>query len=128
MEMQPISQSGNTREKQPFPNLKWRVYQWYTIPSTRRGNVFSRQISFDFYVTIRLSVIQRRGQYGNGENYFNKKWKEYKEGFGNMQREFWLGNDHIYAITNQDRYVVRFEMTNDQEKSVFTHFENFWIE
>ncbi|KAF8795188.1 Techylectin-5A like protein [Argiope bruennichi] len=55
-------------------------------------------------------VIQRRGQYGNGEDYFVKKWKEFKEGFGNLKKEFWLGNDKIYSITNQGRYAVRFEM------------------
>ncbi|GBM51255.1 hypothetical protein AVEN_134378-1, partial [Araneus ventricosus] len=37
-----------------------------------------------------ITVIQRRGQYGNGEDYFVKKWKEYKEGFGNLRKEFWL--------------------------------------
>ncbi|GBL91365.1 Techylectin-5A [Araneus ventricosus] len=74
------------------------------------------------------TVIQRRGQYGNGEDYFVKKWKAYKEGFGNMKKEFWLGNDQVHSLTNQGHYSVRMDMTDDSGKKVFTHFENFWIE
>ncbi len=32
---------------------------------------------------------------------FYRTWDEYKFGFGNLQGEFWLGNDHIHKITNQ---------------------------
>ncbi|GBN69737.1 Techylectin-5A [Araneus ventricosus] len=74
------------------------------------------------------TVIQRRGQYGNGENYFVKKWKEYKEGFGNMKKEFWLGNDQIHSLTNQGHYSVRMDMTDESGKKAFTLYENFWIE
>ncbi|GBN56269.1 Techylectin-5A [Araneus ventricosus] len=74
------------------------------------------------------TVIQRRGQYGNGEDYFAKRWQAYKEGFGNMKKEFWLGNDQIHAITNQGHYSVRMDMTDESGKKAFTHFENFWIE
>ena len=28
------------------------------------------------------TVIQRRGQYGNGANYFAKTWSQYESGFG----------------------------------------------
>ncbi|GBN92542.1 Techylectin-5A [Araneus ventricosus] len=74
------------------------------------------------------TVIQRRGQYGNGEDYFVKKWKEYKEGFGNLKKEFWLGNDNIYSITNQGQYAVRMDMKHENGTSAFSRYENFWIE
>ncbi|GBM74565.1 Techylectin-5A [Araneus ventricosus] len=74
------------------------------------------------------TVIQRRGQFGNGEDYFAKRWQAYKEGFGNMKKEFWLGNDQINAITNQGHYSVRMDMTDESGKKAFTHFENFWID
>ncbi|GBN49415.1 Techylectin-5A [Araneus ventricosus] len=74
------------------------------------------------------TVIQRRGQNGNGEDYFVKKWKEYKEGFGNLKKEFWLGNDKIYSITNQGQYAVRLDMKHENGTSAFARYENFWIE
>lgn len=32
---------------------------------------------------------------------FNRTWKEYKEGFGDLQGEFWLGNEVVHALTSQ---------------------------
>jgi hypothetical protein len=32
---------------------------------------------------------------------FYKNWQQYKQGFGDPRGEFWLGNDHIYELTNQ---------------------------
>ncbi|GFQ92271.1 hypothetical protein TNCT_349331, partial [Trichonephila clavata] len=32
----------------------------------------------------------QRGDFGNAQNYFDKTWKDYKDGFGNLKREFWL--------------------------------------
>ncbi|CAL1300201.1 unnamed protein product [Larinioides sclopetarius] len=74
------------------------------------------------------TVIQRRGEYGNSEAYFVKNWNEYKEGFGDFKKEFWLGNDKIYSITNQGQYAVRFDMTHGNGTSAYTRYDNFWIE
>ena len=42
--------------------------------------------SFSYYLTVQ--VIQRRL---NGEEYFFRGWRDYKEGFGTLQGEHWLG-------------------------------------
>ena len=34
---------------------------------------------------------------------FNRRWLEYKFGFGNLYGEHWLGNEVIHAITTQVR-------------------------
>ncbi|XP_052895038.1 ryncolin-1-like isoform X2 [Anopheles moucheti] len=41
-------------------------------------------------------VIQHRF---NGSKNFYRNWKEYKNGFGNLDGEFWLGLDRIYHLT-----------------------------
>uniref|UniRef100_A0A182SXT8 Fibrinogen C-terminal domain-containing protein n=1 Tax=Anopheles maculatus TaxID=74869 RepID=A0A182SXT8_9DIPT len=41
-------------------------------------------------------VIQHRF---DGSTNFYRNWKEYKNGFGNLQGEFWLGLDRIYQLT-----------------------------
>ncbi|GFR24082.1 techylectin-5A, partial [Trichonephila clavata] len=74
------------------------------------------------------TVIQRRGNFGNAQNYFDKTWIDYKAGFGNVKREFWIGNDNIFAITNQGQYSARFEVTNREGKSAFAVYEKFYIE
>ena len=34
---------------------------------------------------------------------FYRDWAAYKRGFGSQLGEFWLGNDHIHALTAQGR-------------------------
>lgn len=51
-------------------------------------------------------VIQNRF---NGEVDFNRFWDEYRDGFGNIVLEFWLGLDNIFFLFNQDFYEFRFD-------------------
>ncbi|KAL5019526.1 hypothetical protein ScPMuIL_002418 [Solemya velum] len=32
---------------------------------------------------------------------FNRSWEEYKRGFGNLQSDFWLGNEVVYKLMNR---------------------------
>ncbi|KAJ8321441.1 hypothetical protein KUTeg_001008 [Tegillarca granosa] len=41
-------------------------------------------------------VIQKRF---NGATNFYRTWQEYKQGFGNKTKEYWLGNDRIHFLT-----------------------------
>ncbi|KAG8194677.1 hypothetical protein JTE90_027992 [Oedothorax gibbosus] len=74
------------------------------------------------------TVLQRRGNYGNAPNYFNKTWEFYKRGFGHLEKDFWLGNDVIYALTNQGSYSVRFDMRAANGTSAYALYDEFWIE
>ena len=44
------------------------------------------------------TLIERRQ---DGSVDFYRTWDEYRDGFGDLEGEFWLGNEHIYQITNQ---------------------------
>lgn len=52
------------------------------------------------------TVIQRRKI---GLTSFNRDWKQYKNGFGTIRGDFWLGNEHIFRMTRQPT-VLRIEM------------------
>lgn len=56
-------------------------------------------------------VIQRRDDIGDPirEN-FNRDWTDYKNGFGDPTKEFWMGNENIYMLTSNDEYMLRIEM------------------
>ncbi|XP_062849990.1 tenascin-R [Trichomycterus rosablanca] len=68
-------------------------------------------------------VFQRRQ---NGLTDFSRKWSDYKNGFGNLEDEFWLGLDNINKITGQGRYELRVDMKNGQE-SVYAVYDRFSI-
>ncbi|XP_071957975.1 fibrinogen-like protein A [Antedon mediterranea] len=54
-------------------------------------------------------VIQRRQ---DGSVDFYRNWKEYKEGFGNVNTEFWLGNEQINRLTADGEFELLIEMTD----------------
>ena len=43
-------------------------------------------------------VIQRRGQYGNPQDYFSRGMADYVGGFGDPSAEFWLGLDKMLLL------------------------------
>jgi len=75
------------------------------------------------------TVFQRRL---NGKTNFYRDWISYKEGFGNPQREFWLGNDNIYLLTYQAEYPSGSELRIDLEdwshKKHFAKYTTFSID
>lgn len=43
-------------------------------------------------------VLQRRQ---DGSTNFKRDWAAYKDGFGNVAGEHWLGNDNMFLLSNQ---------------------------
>ncbi|GBO20209.1 Techylectin-5A, partial [Araneus ventricosus] len=73
------------------------------------------------------TVIQRRTEAPNQTDFY-RDWKSYKHGFGNIREEFWIGNDIIFALTNQGQYSLRFDMKNVSRESRYAIYSRFWIE
>lgn len=55
-------------------------------------------------------MIHRRDDFGQPAENFNRDWNDYKNGFGDPSKEFWLGNENIYMLTNNDDYMIRVEL------------------
>ncbi|CAF0818169.1 unnamed protein product [Adineta steineri] len=53
------------------------------------------------------TIIQRRM---NGTVDFYRGWNDYKNGFGDLETEFWLGNEKIHQLTKQDKYILRIDL------------------
>jgi len=51
-------------------------------------------------------MIQRRRV---GLTSFDRDWKQYRNGFGTIRGDFWLGNEHIFRLTQQPS-TLRIEM------------------
>ncbi|CAF1107350.1 unnamed protein product [Adineta steineri] len=53
------------------------------------------------------TVIQQRI---NGTIDFYRGWDDYKNGFGDLRSEFWLGNEKIHQLTNQGQYLLHIDL------------------
>ncbi|GIY89370.1 techylectin-5A [Caerostris darwini] len=73
------------------------------------------------------TVIQRRGNYPNPQR-FDLAWDHYKNGFGDITKDFWLGNDNIYALSNQGPCEIRFDLEDAKRSRRFAIYKKFHID
>ncbi|XP_033121524.1 fibrinogen-like protein A [Anneissia japonica] len=53
------------------------------------------------------TVLQKRENHAFN---FNRTWKEYKVGFGNINKDYWIGNDVISRLTAEATYSVKVQL------------------
>ncbi|XP_063983108.1 angiopoietin-related protein 2 [Diachasmimorpha longicaudata] len=73
------------------------------------------------------TVIQRRDDFGEPRENFNRDWADYKNGFGDPAREFWLGNENIYMLTNNEDYSLRVELEDFEGNKRYAQYSHFKI-
>ncbi|CAH2035446.1 unnamed protein product, partial [Iphiclides podalirius] len=73
------------------------------------------------------TVIHRRDDYGVPAENFNRDWSDYKNGFGDPNKEFWLGNENIYMLTNNDDYMLRVELEDFDGNKRYAQYSHFKI-
>ncbi|XP_041372984.1 fibrinogen-like protein 1 [Gigantopelta aegis] len=70
-------------------------------------------------------VIQRRT---DGSEDFYRTWDEYRDGFGDLKTEFWLGNKNIYRISDQSSYDLRIDLEDFEGNSRYAVYKEFSLE
>jgi hypothetical protein len=68
------------------------------------------------------TVFQRRQ---DGTVNFYRNYKEYTDGFGKLDGEFWLGNSILSAMTRKRTYRLRVELEDFGGKKAFEEFSDF---
>ena len=75
------------------------------------------------------TVFQRRR---DGSVDFNRTWNDYKHGFGNIEGEFWFGNDNIHDLTKpsfapkKSQLLINMRMKG-QSDTVYVKYNTFEI-
>ncbi|CAH1784580.1 unnamed protein product [Owenia fusiformis] len=54
------------------------------------------------------TVIQKR--FDGTVSFYDKLWQAYKNGFGDLNGEYWLGNDNIHTLTTSGSYEIKFDL------------------
>ena len=70
------------------------------------------------------TVFQRRL---DGSVDFFRDWKSYKEGFGSLSGEFWLGNDNLHRLTAADDVMLGVELEDFDGSIKYAEYTTFKI-
>ncbi|XP_076860241.1 fibrinogen C domain-containing protein 1 [Brachyhypopomus gauderio] len=70
------------------------------------------------------TVIQRRE---DGSVNFYRDWAAYREGFGKITGEHWLGLKRIHALTIQANYELRIDLEDFENSTSFAQYSSFGV-
>ncbi|XP_028417557.1 ryncolin-1-like [Dendronephthya gigantea] len=68
------------------------------------------------------TVFQRRL---DGSVDFYRGWQDYKQGFGNLSGEYWLGLDKIHRMTNISQNELRIDLEDTSGNTAYAHYDSF---
>ena len=69
------------------------------------------------------AVFQKRL---DGSVDFDRVWKDYKQGFGNLSGEFWLGLDKVHRLTEQQS-KLRVELEDFNGQTAYAEYDLFGV-
>ena len=70
------------------------------------------------------TIFQRRV---DGSEDFYRNWTDYKNGFGKVTGEFWLGLDKIHRLTASGENVLRVDLESFENEKRYANFGTFTI-
>ena len=70
-------------------------------------------------------VIQRNRI--NGRLSFDKNWREYEEGFGDLNKDFWAGLELMYSLTQRGQWEMRVDYQKNDKTWSYLHYNQFSV-
>ncbi|VDI46175.1 Hypothetical predicted protein, partial [Mytilus galloprovincialis] len=70
------------------------------------------------------TVIQKRF---DGSVDFNQNWLECENGFGNINGEFWFGNNYVHTLTASGKNELRIDMVDTSNNKKYAVYRIFSI-
>ena len=70
------------------------------------------------------TVFQKRI---DGSENFYRGWNDYKNGFGNLNGEFWLGLDKIHRLSHNDSQKPRVDLVDTEGNTAYEEYDMFAI-
>ena len=63
----------------------------------------------------------------NSQLSFNKNWREYKEGFGDLKIDFWAGLELMHILTQQGQWEMRVDYQKNDKTWSYLHYNQFSV-
>ena len=70
-------------------------------------------------------VIQRNRK--NSQLSFDKNWREYEEGFGDLNKDFWAGLELIHILTQRGQWEMRVDYQYYNKTWSYLHYNQFSV-
>ncbi|XP_052889938.1 microfibril-associated glycoprotein 4-like [Anopheles moucheti] len=126
-------QSFSITTKQRLVNLEQKlerfpedtgVYFMKPDPSKNVSFEVARDLTNNHGFGSNWIVFQRRF---NGSVNFYRNWTEYKQGFGDLRGEHWLGLDKLHSIVKTGQHELLIVMEDFDGVIAFAHYDDFKI-
>ncbi|XP_054089711.1 ficolin-2-like [Zeugodacus cucurbitae] len=128
-----LNEESNTR---PLPSNCVEAVRW--ADSKAKSGIYQIRLPLDgwanrsFYVYCLLDhkggdpwlLVQRRL---DAKIDFYRNWNDYKIGFGNIERSFWIGFDILHALTQVQLNELQIELHDFNDTVKYANYENFAI-
>ncbi|CAB4041184.1 Hypothetical predicted protein [Paramuricea clavata] len=59
---------------------------------------------------------------------FYRLWQEYKDGFGDLNGNFWIGLEKIHRLTKSGQNILRVDLTDFANDTAYAQYENFVVD
>ncbi|KAL7740480.1 hypothetical protein ACLKA6_007010 [Drosophila palustris] len=70
------------------------------------------------------TVIQRRK---DGSVNFNRNWTDYREGFGDLRGEFFIGLEKLHLLTRSQAYELYISLMDFQNETRYARYSDFVV-
>jgi len=70
-------------------------------------------------------VIQRNRK--DSQLSFNKNWREYEEGFGNLNKDFWAGLELMHTLTQRGEWEMKVDYQKNDKTCSYFHCNQFSV-
>ena len=95
----------------------------YTIDPDEQG-AFDVRCDMDTTPGRGWTVFQRRV---DSSVDFYKNWTDYKNGFGNLSGNFWLGLDKIHRLSATGQNILRVDLETFENQAAYTVYKSFSV-
>ena len=58
---------------------------------------------------------------------FNKNWREYEEGFGDLNKDFWAGLELMHTLTQRGQWEMRVDYQKNDKTWSYLHYNQFSV-